>query len=441
MPLVKDALNKKKAEREKIKEGIRARSVQPTKQEKEIVDDIIRIISSVFRSQLSGQKIIPEETKEEIKKRIHIETEKREAFSYESRVRIEKAAIVSMIGLGPIEEYMDDPDVTEIIVQKYNNICIERFGLVHKTDATFLDEIHLQNIINRIILPAGQEVNLNSPDVDATLPDGSRIHATIPPFSADGATLTIRKFQNHKMNQTDYLRLHAIGEDMLTFLGACIKGRMNILISGGTGTGKTTFLNMLSGYIPEDELIITVEDTLELQLKHPNVRRLLTRKSGNPITFADSVKSTLRMRPDRIILGEVRDGAIVDLFSAMSTGHEGSMSTIHANSPENLIDSRMRILFQMGDASFTESAQNYLFGEAIDLIVQLKRYPNGERKVSEIAEVLYADQNKIALETLFLFDEGEKTFKPSGFVPKKLLKRLSYYGIALEETMFEERRE
>lgn len=441
MPLVKDVVEQKRQRQREIRDKVKAYNIRPTKEERTIVDSVIQNISSAFRRQISSQSVISEETKEAIKKRIHIEVEKYDDLPFESRVRVEKATIVSIIGLGPIDEFMEDEDVTEIIVQKFDNIMIEKAGMTKKTDARFIDELHLQNIINRIILPAGREINLNTPDVDATLPDGSRIHATIPPFTPDGATLTIRKFQNYKMNRKDYLRLGAINEDILSFLGSCVRGKVSIFISGGTGTGKTTFLNMLSGFIPENELIITVEDTLELQLKHENVRRLLTRRTGNPITFADAVKSTLRMRPDRIIVGEVRDGAIVDLLSAMSTGHEGSMSTVHANSPRNLIDSRMRILFQMGDASFTESAQNYLFGEACDLIVQLKRDPNGGRRLSEVVEVTGANQEGVSVETIFLYDEKCRDFIATGYIPERLIERLSYEGININRTIFKKKEE
>lgn len=301
----------------------------------------------------------------------------------------------------------------------------------------------LQNVINRILQPVGRAVNLSTPKVDARLEDGSRICATIPPISPKGATLTIRKFNNSMMVDSKYLELGSLSEPMLEFLKKCVQGKTSIFVSGGTGTGKTTFLNMLSAYIPENELLITIEDTLELQLKQKNVRSMETREitssTMESIDMAALVKSSLRMRPDRIIVGETRDGAVVSLLSAMSTGHEGSMSTGHANSPDNLVRVRIPTMMEMDKgSSFSERAKSLMIAEALQLIVQLRRLPDGKRIVSNICSVEGVDKfGNIMLKDIFIYDYSDKKFKYTGFFPKKIAEHLESNGVALTKNILD----
>ena len=383
------------------------------------------------------------ELDEKIKKCIQSEIEKFPA-SYEEKRRLEKLAIANIIGLGPIQPLLDNPEITEIVVQRYDNIVVEKNGKIFSTKSVFSDEQALQNVINRILQPVGRAVNLSTPKVDARLEDGSRICATIPPITPKGATLTIRKFNNSMMVDSKYLELGSLSEPMLKFLKKCVQGKTSIFVSGGTGTGKTTFLNMLSAYIPENELLITIEDTLELQLKQKNVRSMETREitssTMESIDMASLVKSSLRMRPDRIIVGETRDGAVVSLLSAMSTGHEGSMSTGHANSPENLVRVRIPTMMEMDKgSSFSEKAKSLMIAEALQLIVQLRRLPNGKRIVSNICSVEGVDKfGNIILKDIFIYDHTDKKFKYTGFFPKKIAEHLEANGVALTKDILDQ---
>ena len=383
------------------------------------------------------------ELDEKIKKCIQSEIEKFPA-SYEEKRRLEKLAIANIIGLGPIQPLLDNPEITEIVVQRYDNIVVEKNGKIFSTKSVFSDEQALQNVINRILQPVGRAVNLSTPKVDARLEDGSRICATIPPITPKGATLTIRKFNNSMMVDSKYLELGSLSEPMLKFLKKCVQGKTSIFVSGGTGTGKTTFLNMLSAYIPENELLITIEDTLELQLKQKNVRSMETREitssTMESIDMASLVKSSLRMRPDRIIVGETRDGAVVSLLSAMSTGHEGSMSTGHANSPENLVRVRIPTMMELDKgSSFSEKAKSLMIAEALQLIVQLRRLPNGKRIVSNICSVEGVDKfGNIILKDIFIYDHTDKKFKYTGFFPKKIAEHLEANGVALTKDILDQ---
>ena len=328
--IVEKRIKEKKDEIERIDQKVQKEQITPTSAEKKNINNIIQTISSEYRKELTDQSVDKEELNARIKETIRKEISAL-PIEYEQKRRLEKLAITNIIGLGPLQQYLDNPDITEIIVQRYDNICVEKGGKVYSVKAVFADEESLRNIIYRILQPVGREVNLSTPIVDAHLKDGSRVCATIPPVSPKGSTLTIRKFNNSMMTAEKYIELHSLSPKMLEFLKKCVLGRVSIYVSGGTGSGKTTFLNMLSAFLPEDELIITIEDTLELQLKQKNVRSLETRQitNGNmeTIDMAALVKASLRMRPSRIIVGETRDGAVVSLLSAMSTGHEGSMST------------------------------------------------------------------------------------------------------------------
>ena len=443
MGIIENKLRSKKQEINQIDQKVSSEQITPTKNERRNINELIQRISSQFRKELTDTTVDRKELDEKIKKCIQSEIEKFPA-SYEEKRRLEKLAIANIIGLGPIQPLLDNPEITEIVVQRYDNIVVEKNGKIFSTKSVFSDEQALQNVINRILQPVGRAVNLSTPKVDARLEDGSRICATIPPITPKGATLTIRKFNNSMMVDSKYLEMGSLSEPMLKFLKKCVQGKTSIFVSGGTGTGKTTFLNMLSAYIPENELLITIEDTLELQLKQKNVRSMETREitssTMESIDMASLVKSSLRMRPDRIIVGETRDGAVVSLLSAMSTGHEGSMSTGHANSPENLVRVRIPTMMEMDKgSSFSEKAKSLMIAEALQLIVQLRRLPNGKRIVSNICSVEGVDKfGNIILKDIFIYDHTDKKFKYTGFFPKKIAEHLEANGVALTKDILDQ---
>lgn len=440
--IIENKLRSKKQEINQIDQKVSSEQITPTQNERRNINELIQRISSQFRKELTDTTVDRKELDEKIKKCIQSEIEKFPA-SYEEKRRLEKLAIANIIGLGPIQPLLDNPEITEIVVQRYDNIVVEKNGKIFSTKTVFSDEQALQNVINRILQPVGRAVNLSTPKVDARLEDGSRICATIPPISPKGATLTIRKFNNSMMVDSKYLELGSLSEPMLEFLKKCVQGKTSIFVSGGTGTGKTTFLNMLSAYIPENELLITIEDTLELQLKQKNVRSMETREitssTMESIDMAALVKSSLRMRPDRIIVGETRDGAVVSLLSAMSTGHEGSMSTGHANSPDNLVRVRIPTMMEMDKgSSFSERAKSLMIAEALQLIVQLRRLPDGKRIVSNICSVEGVDKfGNIILKDIFIYDYSDKKFKYTGFFPKKIAEHLESNGVALTKNILD----
>lgn len=435
--ILEQKLKNKKTEIKDIDRKIQSEQITPTTKEKKSIGDIIQTISTQYRRELTDNSIDRKELDRKIEETIRIEIEKL-PVDYEKKKRLEKLAIQNIIGLGPLQQYLDNPAITEIVVQRYDNIVVEIKGKIRSVKACFSDEEALQNVINRILQPIGRAVNLSTPRVDARLQDGSRVCATIPPISPHGATLTIRKFNNSMMVASKYLELKSISQEMLVFLEKCVRGKVSIFVSGGTGTGKTTFLNMLSSFIPEDELLITIEDTLELQLKQKNVRSLETREIKNAnmdsIDMSALVKASLRMRPDRIIVGETRDGAVVSLLSAMSTGHEGSMSTGHANSPENLVNVRIPTMMEMDkDSSYSEKAKALMIAEAIQLIVQLRRLPNGRRVTSNICSVEGIDRNgKVLLQNIFVYDFQKDKYIYTGNFPKKIANHLEMNGVPLD---------
>lgn len=435
--ILEQKLKNKKTEIKDIDRKIQSEQITPTTKEKKSIGDIIQTISTQYRRELTDNSIDRKELDRKIEETIRIEIEKL-PVDYEKKKRLEKLAIQNIIGLGPLQQYLDNPAITEIVVQRYDNIVVEIKGKIRSVKACFSDEEALQNVINRILQPIGRAVNLSTPRVDARLQDGSRVCATIPPISPHGATLTIRKFNNSMMVASKYLELKSISQEMLDFLEKCVRGKVSIFVSGGTGTGKTTFLNMLSSFIPEDELLITIEDTLELQLKQKNVRSLETREIKNAnmdsIDMSALVKASLRMRPDRIIVGETRDGAVVSLLSAMSTGHEGSMSTGHANSPENLVNVRIPTMMEMDkDSSYSEKAKALMIAEAIQLIVQLRRLPNGRRVTLNICSVEGIDRNgKVLLQNIFVYDFQKDKYIYTGNFPKKIANHLEMNGVPLD---------
>lgn len=439
MPVLKDKLRNDIEEKQVISSLVETEYVKPSEEEQQVADKIIQKISKRFSDELIGREV--KDIENEIRNAVAEECLNLNT-SYEQKKRIEKTVLLTALGCGPIEEYLQDSTVTEVVVQRYDNIVIERHGVIEKVDNAFSNEEHLQTIIKRIVQRMGRQISITSPIVDARLDDGSRVNATIPPVSVDGATLTIRKFSNEFLSGNDYVSIGSMSRNMLYFLSLCVKGKISIFVSGGTGTGKTTLLNMLSSYISPRELIITIEDSCELKLQQPNVRRMETRTAANEgmmnVDQKTLVRAALRQRPDRIILGETRDGSVVDIISAMSTGHEGSLTTIHANSPRNMVDVRIPILYSMNkEANFSENAIALQIAEAIQMIVQIKRFPDGSRKITHISEVDSINKDKkVNINDIFVFDQEKQNFISTGYRPEKILKLLRDKGIDIDTRIF-----
>ncbi|MEI6362404.1 MAG: CpaF family protein [Actinomycetes bacterium] len=323
------------------------------------------------------------------------------------RARIVQEVIDSVLGNGPLEPLLRDPGVTEIMVNRYDVIFMEKGGKIYPTSMRFADESHLRQTIDRIVSRVGRRVDEASPMVDARLPDGSRVNAVIPPVALDGSSLTIRKFSAEPFTAGDLITMGTLSRQAIDFMRGCVKGRMNILISGGTGSGKTTTLNVLSSFIPDDERIITVEDAAELQLPQPHVIRLESRPANvegqGLITVRDLVRNSLRMRPDRIIVGEVRDAAALDMLQAMNTGHDGSLSTVHANTPRDAL-SRVETMVLMAGMELPVRVIREQVSNAIQLVVQQARLRDGTRHVTQISEIVGMDNDTILMQDIYDFE-------------------------------------
>jgi pilus assembly protein CpaF len=313
-----------------------------------------------------------------------------------------------ILGYGPIQPLLEDPEITEVMVNGPKKVYVEKQGLLTKTNIVFDDNEHVQHIIDRIILPLGRRVDADSPMVDARLPDGSRVNAIIPPVAIDGPSITIRKFSKDKLSISQLIHYSSITAGMAEFLRACVIGRLNILISGGTGSGKTTLLNVLSSFIPEEERIITIEDAAELRLQQDHVVRLETKVANvedrGTVSVRDLVRNSLRMRPDRIVVGEVRGGEALDMLQAMNTGHDGSLTTIHANSPRDAI-SRLETLVLMAGMDLPIKIVRQQVSSAIDVIIQQARLRDGTRKVVAITEVAGMEGDVVVLSDIFKFEQ------------------------------------
>lgn len=339
-----------------------------------------------------------------------------------SGIQIEKFRAVLMddlIGFGPLSPLLRDPDISEIMINGPDNIFIESKGIQYRTAVRFNGESHLQSIIQRIVEPLGRHIDAASPMVDARLDDGSRVNAVIPPLSLDGSLVTIRKFASKKLTDDDLIKFGSLNRPMALFLKEAVRSRQNILVSGGTGSGKTTLLNILSQFIPEKERVITVEDSAELKLSHENLCRLEARPANiegqGRVTIRDLVINTLRMRPDRIIVGECRGAEALDMLQAMNTGHDGSMTTCHANNPRDAL-SRLENMVMMAGFELPSSAIREQIASAINLIVQQARMPDGSRKIVKITEVCGRENNTILLQDIFSYEqEGyDENFKVVG---------------------------
>jgi len=313
-----------------------------------------------------------------------------------------------ILGLGPIEPLLQDDSIQDILVNTYSQVYVERSGILESTSIQFRNNDHLMQIIDRVVSAVGRRIDESSPMVDARLPDGSRVNAIIPPLAVDGPMLSIRKFGYSPLKLDDLLNNESIVPEIVEYLEAAIKSKLNILISGGTGSGKTTLLNILSGFIPIFERIITIEDSVELQLQQPHVVKLESRppnvEGRGEVTLRDLVRNSLRMRPDRIIVGEVRGAEAMDMLQAMNTGHPGSMSTIHANSTRDAL-SRLEVMLSMGATSISERALMSLTASAINVIIQLARLPDGKRRLVSLSEITGMQGDIIAMQEIFTFEQ------------------------------------
>ncbi len=372
-------------------------------------------------------------------------------LSFAERERLSREILDEIFGLGPLEPLLKDPTVSDILVNRFDRVYVERAGKLEPTGLSFKDDAHLMQIIDRIVSRVGRRVDESSPMVDARLPDGSRVNAIIPPLAIDGPCLSIRRFGRDPVTARNMIENKTLTEPMLELLSAMVKGRLNLLISGGTGAGKTTLLNVLSGYIPNSERVVTIEDAAELQMKQEHVVRLETRppniEGKGAVRQRQLVINSLRMRPDRIVVGEVRGEEAFDMLQAMNTGHEGSLTTVHANANRDAL-ARLESMVSMANLNLPERAMRMQIASAIHAVVQIARLADGTRKVISISEVTGMDGDVIGLQDVFVFDrtgidESGKVrgvFRATGIRPR-FADRLATGGCRLRPALFESRME
>jgi pilus assembly protein CpaF len=372
-------------------------------------------------------------------------------LSFAERERLAREILDEIFGLGPLEPLLKDPTISDILVNRFDRVYVERAGKLEVTGLSFKDNQHLMQIIDRIVSRVGRRVDESSPMVDARLQDGSRVNAIIPPLALDGPCLSIRRFGRDPITARNMIDNKSLTEPMLELLAAMVKGRLNLLISGGTGAGKTTLLNVLSGFIPNTERIVTIEDAAELQLKQEHVVRLETRppniEGKGAVRQRQLVINSLRMRPDRIVVGEVRGEEAFDMLQAMNTGHEGSLTTVHANSQRDAL-ARVENMVSMANLNIPERAVRHQVAAAIHAVVQIARMADGTRKVLTISEIVGLEGDIISMQDIFVFertgiDEGGKVrgvFRATGSVPH-FAERLATAGCRLRPAIFESRLE
>jgi pilus assembly protein CpaF len=367
-------------------------------------------------------------------------------YNHSERIQMLEWVIADIIGYGPIEPFLNDPEITEIMVNGFKKVFIERFGLIESTSVKFENDAHLMRVIDRIVSPIGRRVDETSPMVDARLPNGYRVNATIPPLSMTGPVLTIRKFATEPFTVQDLVANGTLNVALASFLQNCVEARVNLVVSGGTGTGKTTFLNVLSSFIPSGERVITIEDTAELQLRQEHVVRLEKRppniEGKGEITIRQLVINALRMRPDRIVVGECRGGEALDMLQAMNTGHDGSMTTVHSNGPRDALR-RIETMVLMAGMELPLKAIREQVANSIELIVHLERLKDGSRKIVKVSEVQGMEGDTIVMQDLFVFNqtgikEGvvQGSLKATGLRPQ-FLHKLVANNIEIPDSVFE----
>ena len=369
-------------------------------------------------------------------------------LSVSERERLVNDVQHELFGLGPLEPLLKDPTISDILVNSHKTIYIERRGKIEKTNVQFKDDEHLMRVIERIVSSVGRRIDESSPMVDARLQDGSRVNAIIPPLSIDGPVVSIRRFGADPLKMSMLIEYKALTKDIADMLQMVVTARLNILISGGTGAGKTTLLNALSAYIPENERIVTIEDSAELQLQQPHTVRLETRppniEGRGEVTQRDLVKNALRMRPDRIVIGEVRGGEAIDMLQAMNTGHDGSLTTVHANTPRDAL-ARLETMIQMTGMRLSDRAMRQQIASALNLVVQVARMSDGSRRVTSISEITGMEGETITMQEIFQYErtgvDKDGTvlgrFRPTGIRPR-FAERLKACGLQLPRVFFEE---
>jgi pilus assembly protein CpaF len=386
------------------------------------------------------EKLAPERRREELRGVLAAEVTRSDLpLNGVERERMVQELLNELTGLGPLEPLLADSSISDILVNTFSTVYIERGGKLELTPIRFGNNDHLMQIINRIVSRVGRRVDETSPMVDARLPDGSRVNAIIPPLALDGPVLSIRRFGVKPLKMRDLIAIGALDPPAAGFVGACVRAKLNILISGGTGAGKTTMLNALSSFIPDSERIVTIEDSAELQLQQRHVVRLETRppniEGKGEIVARDLVKNALRMRPDRIVVGEVRGGEVLDMLQAMNTGHEGSMTTVHANTPRDAL-SRLEAMIGMSGVPLSEGATRATISRGLNVVIQLSRGIDGRRRVVSVAELTGAEGAAITMQEIYRFEQrgvdasgkvlGE--FTPTGIRPRAMT-RIEQYGI------------
>jgi pilus assembly protein CpaF len=374
-------------------------------------------------------------------------TQEKVPLNFDEREGLVSQILDEIFGLGPIQPLMNDPEVSDILVNTWQQVFIERHGKLEPTEIQFQDDRHLLQVIDRIVSAVGRRIDDSSPMVDARLPDGSRVNAIIRPLALDGAHMSIRKFKRDALSGEDLLRLESLNEPMLELLKGIVKARLNVLISGGTGSGKTTLLNILSSFIPVDERIVTIEDSAELQLRQPHVVRLETRppniEGQGAVPQRMLLINALRMRPDRIIMGEVRGSESVDMLQAMNTGHDGSLTTLHANTPRDAL-SRLETMISMASLNLADKAMRQQIASAIHVVIQTARLSDGSRKVIQIGEITGMEGDVVTMQDIFTFErmglgEGGKVmghFRATGIRPK-FVDKFKAFGISLPAGLFD----
>jgi len=367
----------------KLKELVRIRTIEALNSEKETSDEIVREkLDEILQAEAVGVPRV-------------------------ERNKIADDLFNDIMGYGPLEALLNDPQVTEIMINGYRQVYIERSGKLYQAEVNFRDQDHLLNIIDRIVSTIGRHVDEASPMVDARLKDGSRVNVIIPPLALSGPTMTIRKFSKTPFTAQNLINFGSLSPKMVSFMAGAVKARMNIIVSGGTGSGKTTLLNVLSGYIPVDERIVTIEDAAEIQLSQPHVVTLEARPANTEgrgeITIRDLVKNSLRMRPDRIIVGEVRSGEALDMLQAMNTGHDGSLTTTHANTPRDTI-ARIETMVMMAGMDLPLTAIRSQIASAVDIIIQQARMRDGTRRVTNITEITGMEGDTVSMQDIYVYD-------------------------------------